>query len=87
VTCSAVGEKVESTFLHVDMPPEDPPRAPHDFTVHSWAQWNGTSFAAPKVAAQVAARITSAANAGQAWAALSACTCLSNNDIGIIFPF
>jgi len=87
VTCSAVGEKVESTFLHVDMPPEDPPKAPHDFTVNSWAQWNGTSFAAPKVAAQVAARITSAANAGQAWAALSACTCLSNGDIGIIFPF
>jgi len=91
VTCSAVGENVQSTFLHVKMRVEDAPTnaSPRNFTGNSWAEWNGTSFAAPKVAAQVAARITPAANAGQAWAALTACTpaCPSNNDIGIIFPF
>jgi subtilisin family serine protease len=91
VTCSAVGENVESTFLHVNMPAEDGSTgAPQDFTPNSWAAWNGTSFASPKVAAQVAARITPPANASMAWAALAACSptgCVTNNDIGIIFPF
>jgi len=91
VTCSAIGEDAVSTFLNVNLPVEDAPAlGPQNFTANSWAAWNGTSFAAPKVAAQVAARITPAANAGQAWAALAACNpsgCPSNADIGIVFPF
>ena len=91
VTCSAVGEYAQSTFLNVNMPLEDDPTAPHDFTPNSWATWNGTSFAAPKVAAQVAARITGGIPAGMAWTTLAACSssgaCVANNDIGIIFPF
>jgi hypothetical protein len=90
VTCSAVGESVESTFLHVKMPCEDGPAPSQDFTANSWAAWNGTSFAAPKVAAQVAARIAPGVNAKTAWDTLAACMptgCPSSADIGIIFPF
>src|SRR5262249_51758446 len=60
VTCSAVGEGVVSTFLPVDMEPEDDPwplgrpPGPHNFTVNGWAEWQGTCFAAPKVAAAIA---------------------------------
>jgi hypothetical protein len=66
VTCSAIGEGVESTFLYVDMPTEDNPQGPHDFAHHnSWATWQGTSFAAPKVAAAIANEL--AAGGGSAY--------------------
>ena len=74
VTCSAVGEQVRSTFLGVNLPPEEtnPPDVPgggHDFEGHhGWAIWQGTSFAAPKVAAAIANRLQSANNTGiAAW--------------------
>ena len=52
VACSTVGENVFSTFLDIDMPPEEEPtKGPHDFASNSWAVWNGTSFSAPKLAA------------------------------------
>jgi len=54
VTCSAVGSKVHSTFLHVDMRLEDADSLESaDFTHNSWAIWNGTSFATPKVVAAI----------------------------------
>jgi hypothetical protein len=65
VKCSAVGTNVVSTFLHVNMPleeqvgdgePREDLRA-HDFAQNSWALWNGTSFAGPKVAAAIASRL------------------------------
>jgi Subtilase family len=68
VSCSAVGEGVVSTFLPVDIEPEDDPwplgrpPGPHNFSVNGWAEWQGTCFAAPKVAAAIARETL--ANAG-----------------------
>jgi hypothetical protein len=69
VTCSAIGEEVRSTFLHIDLPTEEGPQGPHDFADHnSWAVWQGTSFAAPKVAAAIADELEGANNdALRAW--------------------
>jgi len=76
VRCSAVGEGVVSTFLAVKNVTceEDPPNAAgvrpaKDFS-DGWATWNGTSFAAPKVAAALAARTAAGATPIAAWNAL-----------------
>ncbi|MFC5381067.1 S8 family peptidase [Aquipuribacter nitratireducens] len=54
VTCSAPGEAVLSTFVEGA---EDPAFDPQwqEFPADAWAYWTGTSFAAPQVAARVAA--------------------------------
>jgi hypothetical protein len=93
VVCSAIGEEVASTFLYVHMHVEDeqptstgaaPPA--QNFMNNSWALWNGTSFASPKIAALVAARLSPSSNASQAWASLvAAYGTVHNNDVGIIF--
>jgi hypothetical protein len=75
VTCATVGEDVESTFVHVKMKLEEDvsnPRLQHDFQASSWATWNGTSFASPKVTGHLAARlsINSSLTAEAAWNAL-----------------
>jgi hypothetical protein len=60
VTYAARGAAVNSTFLRVDLPVEDDPkkiRKPRDFTKTSWARWNGTSFATPKVVAALASEL------------------------------
>ena len=68
MTCSAIGEEVVSTFLHVDLPTEEDPQGNHDFADHaSWAVWQGTSFAAPKVAAAIANELEAATDALAAW--------------------
>jgi hypothetical protein len=97
VTCAARGEKVESTFLYVNMAVEEnantstgalPP--PRNFSQTSWAVWNGTSFAAPKVAGEVAARLSPSANAAQAWTSLMTCSgtsCPTGAGLGVIFNF
>lgn len=60
VACSAVGEEVVSTFLPVNLPPEeDMNQVQHNFegtskTARAWATWNGTSFSSPKVSAAIA---------------------------------
>jgi hypothetical protein len=75
VTCSAMGADVESTFLHVNLKVEDDLATnplPRNFSVNSWASWNGTSFSAPKVTAAIAARLTATASPGQAWSSLQA---------------
>jgi hypothetical protein len=56
VTCSANGENVHSTFLHVRMKVEGGDGTVQDFR-NNWAMWNGTCFAAPKVAAAIANRV------------------------------
>lgn len=70
VDAAAIGEGVHSTFVTYegklaphprDAPPRcegvlpDPPAGAQDFD--GWAQWDGTSFAAPRVAAAIAARL------------------------------
>jgi len=96
VVCAAVGQDVVSSFLYVDMPVEEdttptstvalPPS--QNFKPNSWALWNGTSFAAPKVAGEVAARLSSSVNAGLAWSTLAACaTCNTTPDLGKVFSF
>ena len=94
VTCSAIGEHVRSAFLYVNMPLEDekPPSGAlppsRDFTSNSWATWNGTSFAAPKVAGEVAARIASNVNAHHAWNTLITCLdCGPLPGLGRVFHF
>ena len=60
VACSAIGEGVRSTFLPVDLPPEEnPAQVNHNFegtavSARAWAAWNGTSFSSPKVSAAIA---------------------------------
>jgi hypothetical protein len=52
--CCARGEYVYSTFVHWDGPVEgeSPDEIEH---FRGWARWDGTSFAAPKVSAAIAA--------------------------------
>jgi hypothetical protein len=78
VTCAAIGEEVASTFLHVNLPPEEAPEPPgsppkpYDFAGHnSWAIWQGTSFAAPKIAAAIANELDSTRDAFDAWYSLT----------------
>jgi hypothetical protein len=76
VTCSAVGENVQSTFLRVKnvlCEADDAPRPLKSFA-DAWATWNGTSFSAPKVAAAVAAYVAAGAGSAtpaQGWDALT----------------
>jgi thermitase len=97
VTCSANGNEVVSTFLKTrDMPVEDPPlglsvlsnwRRPVDFG-RGWASWNGTSFAAPRVVAEIAKRISQATDAAGAWEALKRDNAAaSSTRLGIEFQF
>jgi thermitase len=80
VTCSANGNDVPSTFLKVKMPVEDPPLSAVLFSLinksrnflNGWATWSGTSFAAPKVVAEIANRIPTAGSPMNAWLALRA---------------
>jgi hypothetical protein len=65
VTCAARGSHVHSTFLRVDMPVEDDASKsktpkPRDFTKSAWAMWNGTSFATPKIVAELATELATA---------------------------
>lgn len=51
--CCARGESVVSTYIDYSGPMEGEP----DATFTGWARWQGTSFAAPKVAAAIAAAV------------------------------
>jgi hypothetical protein len=91
VTCSAVGEEVASTFLHVNMDPEDQPwplgspKKPHNFRKNDWAIWQGTSFAAPKVAAAIANQLDAAGgDARAAWGLVAREATQSGNDVGLV---
>jgi hypothetical protein len=89
ITCSAVGQDVESTFLRVDMELEDAPDEPKQNFANAWATWSGTSFAAPKVAAAICGRI--AAGAPTAKDALREVLASGKSDparhLGAILPF
>ena len=99
VVCSAIGEEVASTFLYVDMHVEDQPATsagapppPQNFKSNSWATWNGTSFASPKIAGLIGARLDPQSNTGptasQAWTSLAQTFgTVQNNDVGFIFLF
>ncbi|HEX3614948.1 MAG TPA: S8/S53 family peptidase [Solirubrobacteraceae bacterium] len=54
--CCARGEHVYSTFVDWDGPVEGEPLSDIEH-FRGWARWNGTSFAAPKVAARIAALV------------------------------
>jgi subtilisin family serine protease len=69
VKCSANGEKLHSTFLTVYRAPEDGPDVRLNF--RGWAEWNGTSFATPRVVAAVANRIVRGVTPLAAWNLLS----------------
>lgn len=61
--CCARGEYVYSTFVDWDGPVEGEPLTDIEH-FRGWARWDGTSFAAPKISAQIARRL--AANPGLA---------------------
>jgi hypothetical protein len=77
VTCAAVGQHVQSTFMPVgDVQCEDDltsPKKQRQFT-DAWATWSGTSFAAPKVSAAIAARVSATSTPADAWNQLKAVT-------------
>ncbi|HSC04574.1 MAG TPA: S8/S53 family peptidase [Solirubrobacteraceae bacterium] len=60
--CCARGDYVYSTFVHWDGPVEgeSPGEIEH---FRGWARWDGTSFAAPKVSAAIAAEFVAAGRA------------------------
>jgi hypothetical protein len=74
IRASAVGEQVQSTFLHVNSALEDDTRVARRNFANGWASWNGTCFAAPKVSGWIANKL--AMNPGMtpmnAWAAFQA---------------
>jgi hypothetical protein len=80
VRCCAKGEDVVSTFLtwsgqteEVDPnPPVGVAGAPADENFTGWAKWQGTSFAAPKVAGALARRKAAGMTLAQAWDDLTA---------------
>jgi hypothetical protein len=61
--------------MRVEDDPSPKPRQ-RDFTLNDWAKWNGTSFAAPKIAAlianEVGVRQFAGINVAGAWAAVQA---------------
>jgi hypothetical protein len=94
VACSAIGKEVASTFLYVDAHVEDgntksngvPAEPPRNFKNNSWATWNGTSFASPKIAGLIAARLGPHSNPSQAWTTLvQTHGTVQNSDVGFIF--
>jgi hypothetical protein len=67
VRCCTVGRAVPSTFVaHWDGPTEDPGPQPTE-RFRGWASWSGTSFAAPRVAAELAKWHASGLTLDQAW--------------------
>ncbi len=80
VNCCTTGEDVASAFVdrwhgQTEEAELDPAVPPHPLkTFAGWASWNGTSFAAPKVAAAIAELVaTGTANSpGDAWEQLQA---------------
>jgi Subtilase family len=60
--CCARGEDVFSTYITWDGPVEGEPPSDIDNFI-GWAVWNGTSFAAPKVSAEIARLVAESAGA------------------------
>jgi hypothetical protein len=92
LTCSADGNNVTSTFLAINAPVEDDPTPqpllPPTLPFTGWAIWNGTSFAAPRVVAEVAAEIrATGATPMAAWEAVRALRQppIPDIDFGVIF--
>ncbi|HEX2028845.1 MAG TPA: S8 family serine peptidase [Nitriliruptorales bacterium] len=70
VDACALADNVQSTFI--TFPPD---AAPRDDAFHGWANWSGTSFAAPVVVAAIARRMQASGytiTPEQAWRQLSA---------------
>jgi hypothetical protein len=80
VKASAIGARVHSTYVAGrEHPDNDPDGLPDVFGSGSFAEWSGTSFAAPGVAARIAvllsalrAQISPSVTARQAWGVLEA---------------
>jgi subtilisin family serine protease len=80
VRASAIGARVRSTYVGGrEHPANDPDGFADTFTAGSFAEWSGTSFAAPGVAARIAvllsamrAQLGPSVTARQAWAVLEA---------------
>ena len=98
VACCTEGEDVLSSFIMQwpDGPTEDaePAGNPAGYAVGSypdktfnsgWAQWSGTSFAAPKVAGAFAKRIAQGKTPSEAWVALASGS-LTGLGMGRILP-
>jgi hypothetical protein len=78
VTCAAIGEDVHSVFMPLSTPKprkmrreedEQQPRQAMEFK-NAAAIWNGTSFAAPKISAAIAARVSATGSPAAAWNSL-----------------
>jgi hypothetical protein len=96
VTCSAIGEDVHSVYMPLAVPTpktmrrEDDEQVPRDHLSfpNAAAIWNGTSFAAPKVAAAIAARVDAQHPPSAAWKMLQQMgTKPPANDIGLGLRF
>jgi hypothetical protein len=73
VSCSVVGEHVVSTFVNwtgeTEEADETGTETRRSKTFRGWASWSGTSFAAPRVAAEIASRIAANGTPLDAWKA------------------
>lgn len=97
VMCSADGNDVRSTFLmSTGKPVEDelPPyrvrggSKPTFNFVNGWATWNGTSFAAPKVVANIGKlMVDDGSSATNAWTQLQDRAVRQTTRLGLEFPF
>ena len=91
VSCSAVGRDVVSTFLNGyngetedSDDPENPVHATKAFDT-GWARWSGTSFAAPKVAGDLAERHATGTSMADAWNDLKK-TGAAQPGLGVVLP-
>jgi hypothetical protein len=68
LNCAARGESVSSLFVDWMGTTEDEPASGGSLTFTGWANWSGTSFAAPKVTAAMAQAIVAGTPARDAFA-------------------
>jgi hypothetical protein len=68
LNCAARGESVSSLFVDWMGTTEDEPASGGSLTFTGWANWSGTSFAAPKVTAAIAQAIVAGTPARDAFA-------------------
>jgi hypothetical protein len=87
--CCSIGEDVLSTFADVEAFPQDsdPPAGATTPHFDGWARWDGTSFAAPKVAAKIAEMFAANSSVSPRAHASALLTTAGVTDDGVELPY